>query len=79
MDVHNLTIHSLELQRCGAGRNSTSVDMKTNKTDLVSVAVNCTGVDIHDVNITLSNGRGLVNYDTNGVSIKNCVFSDNRA
>ena len=82
VDVHNLTIHSLELQRCGAGRNSTSVDMKTNKTDLVSVAVyilNCTGMDIHDVNITSSNGRGLVIYDTNGsVSIKNCVFSDNR-
>ena len=80
VDVHNLTIHSLELQRCGAGRNSTSVDTKTNKTDLVSVAVYIlSGMDIHDVNITSSNGRGLVIYDTNGVSIKNCVFSDNRA
>ena len=79
--LHNLTITSLSIQRCGAERNSTSVDLTNNKTDRVSVAVyilNCTGVDIRDVNITSSNGRGLSMYDTNGsVSIVNCMFSDN--
>ena len=79
--VENLSIHSLSIEGCGAERNSTSVDLKKNQTENVSVAVyilNCTGVTIHDVDILSSNGRGLSIYDTNGiVSITNCVFRDN--
>ena len=79
--VENLSIHSFSIEGCGAERNSTSVDLKKNQTENVSVAVyilNCTGVAIHDVDISLSNGRGLSIYDTNGtVNITNCVFSDN--
>ena len=79
--VENLSIHSLSIEGCGAERNSTSVDLKKNQTENVSVAVyilNCTGVAIHDVDILSSNGRGLSIYDTNEtVDITNCVFSDN--
>ena len=80
----DLSIHSLTMERCGAKRNSTNVDIKKNVTESTDVALyilNCTNVVIHDLHIISSiNGRGLSVYDTNGtVSITNCLFHNNHA
>ena len=79
----DLSIHSLNIKRCGAKRNSTNVNLKKNVTESTDVALyilNCTDVVIHDLHIISSNGRGLSVYDTNGtVSITNCIFHNNHA
>ena len=80
--VQNLTLDSLIIKRCGAERDSTSVDPQTpNVTECLRVAVyvlNCTNVSINRVDIQFSNGTGLSLYDTNGtVDISDSNFTDN--
>ena len=80
--VQNLTLDSLIIERCGAERDSTSVDPQTpNVTECLRVAVyvlNCTNVSINRVDIQFSNGTGLSLYDTNGtVDISDSNFTDN--
>ena len=82
--VNNLTIESLIFEKCGAPRDSTSVnvDNSARMADL-NVAVyilNCTDVFIDGVVIVDSNGTGLSLYDTNGtVRITDSIFSHNTA
>ena len=80
--VQRLSIYSLTIERCGAERNSTSVNPKTpNQTECLSVALyilKCKDVSIRKLDVRLSNGTGVSLYDTSGtVDISDCRFIRN--
>ena len=61
----DLRVHSLTIERCGAKRNSTNVDLKKNVTKSTDVALcilNCTDVVIHDLQIMSSETAGVSQF-----------------
>ena len=81
--VRNLTLKLVAIKRCGALRESTSIDPDSpDETEYLSIALyllNCTHVNIQYVDIQSSDGTGISVYDTNGVvDIKYSNVLDNR-
>ena len=80
--VRNITISNLAFVHCGALHGSTSTNLTTlNSTMKFRITLylqQCTDVSITNVDVTYSNGIGVVFFDTNGtVNAQNSTFSHN--
>ena len=70
--VKNLSITDLTFEHCGALQNSTSANVSSGSTMKFKSAIyvlNCTDVNIIDVNVSNSNGTGIAFFDTNGTVV----------
>ena len=79
-----ISLHHITLRNCGALHNSTSTQFPPSKTSYFLKCRSavyflfCKDLTIYDVNITQSNGVGLVLYDSVGrITIRNSRFSHN--
>lgn len=80
--VRNITISNLTFIHCGALHDSTSTNLTTGNSTMkfrtTLYLQQCTDVSITNVDITYSNGIGVVFFDTNGtVSVQNSTLSHN--
>ena len=81
VNMKNLTIKHLKIEKCGSKHSSTTQLFGSGKTLLLSSAVyilNCSNFKLESVHISYSDGLGIVLYDTTGVvDVSNSVFQNN--